>query len=243
MALVDALIVFFEAQNRIARTKALEALQSSDESVCCSPSRSKPTTTTTRTITADNIDEIDIRNLDEVSSKTLEIVEELQSRKCASWRLQIVPTDFYDRDLEERTKMLSASSSNSLCKSLLMRNSKCIHDDCNDRTNSKYYLVLFPYTKKLHQQKLKKFAKSLGRKSNKYYKFSLASIEDTRAMTGFEYNTVTPVGIGNIPVIISHHIVHLKQFWMGSGSLHIKLRIDTAEFLRTFPHFVADVTA
>jgi prolyl-tRNA editing enzyme YbaK/EbsC (Cys-tRNA(Pro) deacylase) len=243
LALIDAMIVSFEAQNRSVRTEAFRALQIKDDSISFSSSHSKPTITTTRIISADNIDEIDIGNIDEVSSKTMEIVDVLQSKQCVSWRLQIVPKDFYDRDLEFRTKMLSASSSKSLCKSLLMRNSKCIRDDCNDPLNSKYYLVAFPYTKKLQQQKLKKFVKSLSKKSNKYYKFSLASMEETRALTRFEYNTVSPIGVGKVPVIISHHIVDLKQFWMGSGSLHIKLRIDTVEFLQKFPHFVADITS
>ena len=124
-----------------------------------------------------------------------------------------------------------------------MKNTKCIRDDCNDPLNSKYYLVVFQYTKKMHQQKLKKFVKSLGKKSNKFYKFSLASLEETRALTRFEYNTVSPIGIGNVPIIVSHHVVDQQQIWMGSGSLDVKLRIDTAEFLLKFPHFVADITA
>merc|ERR1719356_853399 len=141
------------------------------------------------------------------------------------------------------TTILSAPSPKSLCKSLLMKNTKCIRDDCNDPLNSKYYLVVFQYTKKMHQQKLKKFVKSLGKKSNKFYKFSLASLEETRALTRFEYNTVSPIGIGNVPIIVSHHVVDQQQIWMGSGSLDVKLRIDTAEFLLKFPHFVADITA
>ena len=118
-----------------------------------------------------------------------------------------------------------------------------IRDDCNDPRNSKYYLVVFPYTEKMRQQKLKKLVKSLGPKlSNKHYKFSLASLEETRVLTKFEFNTVGPIGIGNIPVILSHHVPDLKQFWIGSGSLHVKLRIDTAEFLDKFTPFVADIT-
>merc|ERR1719499_876430 len=141
------------------------------------------------------------------------------------------------------TAILSAPSSKSLCKSLLMKNTKCIRGDCNDGLNSKYYLVMVPYTEKMKQQKLNKFAKSLGKKSNKYYKFTFASLEETRVMTGFEYNTVSPFGIGNIPIILSHHIKEQEQIWIGSGSLDVKLRIDTAEFLQKWTPFVADITA
>jgi len=250
LALIDAIIFSLErAQNRIFQSKALQALrtnQISDPSSNLKSSPTIPTTTTTTTtvISEDNVQSTDLEKLDTISTKTINIVKELRSVQCRSWRLQIVPTDFYDRDLEYRaTTILSAPSPKSLCKSLLMKNTKCIRDDCNDPLNSKYYLVMVPYTEKMKQQKLNKFVKSLGKKSNKYYKFTFASLEETRTMTGFEYNTVSPIGIGNIPIILSHHIEEHKDIWIGSGSLDVKLRIDTAEFLQKWTPFVADITA
>jgi len=159
----------------------------------------------------------------------------------------MVAPDFYEQDLQYRARnILGAPSAEYLCKSLLMKNSKCIHNDCSDRLNAKYYLVLFQYSRKLKQQKLSKFVKSLANKSNKYYKFSLASLQETKALTEFEYNCVSPIGIGDVPVIVSHHLVNLtgdyKHIWIGSGSLHLKLCIHLNEFFHTFPHFVADIT-
>jgi len=199
----------------------------------------------TDTITAANIHTIDIAKIPHFSSKTLEIMHDLQHCEFTSWRFQTVPDNFYSLDLDVRARdVLGAPSTSHLWKSLLMRNTKCSNDDCADRSNSKYYLVLFQYDTKLRQQKLQKFVKKMSGKSNKFIKFSLATAEETRALTGFEYNCVSPFGVGNIPVIISHHIVESKldYVWIGSGSLNVKLRVDTQELCRKLPHFVADIT-
>jgi len=242
LALIDALIVSLDSHHRTAEPKAFRALRH-DHHHPTTSQHSDTAATPNTVISADNINDLDIENIDEITAKSIEIMEALQSAKCRSWRMQIVPTDFYRRDLEYRAKhILSASSPNLLCKSLLMRNTKCIRDDCNDPRNSKFYVVVLQYTEKMLQRKLKKFVKSLANESNKYYNFSLASLEETYAMTRFEHNTVSPIGAGGIPVILSHRIPNLKHIWIGSGSLSITLRIDTADLLR-FPHFVADVTA
>jgi len=248
LALIDAMIFSFEkTHNRIIESKAFQALKTNqllDTSSNLKSPSTIPLTTATTQISADQNNSTDLQTLDEITTKTIQIVEELRSVQCQSWRLQIVPTDFYDRDLEYRaTTILSAASPKSLFKSLLMRNTKCIRDDCNDPLNSKYYLVMVPYTEKMKQQKLNKFVKSLGKKSNKYYKFTFASLEETRLLTGFEYNTVSPIGIGNIPIISSHHIKGEEQIWIGSGSLRATLRIHAAEFIQKWTPFVADITA
>jgi len=196
-------------------------------------------------ISASNVNDIDINKISDFSTKSKEMMAELQRLECLSWKFHIVPKDFYSQDIEFRAKhILRAPSIEYLCKSLLMKNTKCIHNDCNDRLNSKYYLVLFQYDKKLKQQKLKKFVKALSDKSNKHYKFSLAPSDETLNVTGFEYNCVSPIGVGNIPLIISHHIIHGKyqNIWIGSGSLNIKLSIDTKELCQKYTHFVADIT-
>ena len=216
-----------------------------DEKKICDTS-SNQTSLTISTISASNIDEINLENIPEFSTKSIEIVDELQKLKCSTFKFQIVRSDFYSQELEYRAKnILSAPSIEYLCKSLVMKNTKCINDDCNDQLNSKYYIVVFQYNQKLKQQKLQKFVKKLSNKSNKYFKFSLASLEETKQLTGFEYNCVSPIGINNnIPIIISHHIINsnCKYIWIGSGSLNVKLRIDTQELMQKFPHFVADIT-
>lgn len=173
-------------------------------------------------------------------------MDELQRNKCLSWKFQIVSDKFYEHEVEHRAKhILRAPSVGHLCKSLIMKNKKCIHKGCSNRLNSQYYLVLFPYDQKLKQQKLKKYVKNLSEESvsNKFYKFSLASSEETLALTGFEYNCVSPIGVGDIPLIISHHITGIDHMWIGSGSLNVKLCIQTKEFFSKYKHFVADITA
>lgn len=192
-----------------------------------------------------NVHKIDIDKISDFGPKSMEILRKLQASKCKIWKFQIVCNDFYQKQIEIRAKnILRAPSIGHLCKSLLMKNTKCLNDDCSNALNSKYYVVLFQYDKKLKQQKLKKFVKSLGNKSNKFYKFSLAPSEETFSLTGCEYNCLSPIGNGNVPIIVSHHIMNGKyeNIWIGSGSLNVKLCINTKEFCCNFQHFVADIT-
>ena len=110
-------------------------------------------------ISPSNINSIDIGNIPDFTSKAVQVLEELQRLKCISWKFQIVRNDFYSQDIEFRAKhILKAPSVDYLCKSLLMKNTKCLNNDCSDPLNSKYYLVLVQYDKKLKQQKCNVFA-------------------------------------------------------------------------------------
>jgi len=196
-------------------------------------------------ISPSNLHKIDIHKISDFGPKSIEILRKLQASTCKIWKFQIVCNDFYKTDIQIRAKhILQAPSIQYLCKSLLMKNTKCLNNDCQNALNSKFYLVLFQYDKRLKQQKLKKFVKSLSDKSNKFYKFSLAPSEETFALTSCEYNCLSPIGNCNIPIIVSHHIVSGKyeNIWIGSGSLNVKLCINTKEFCNNFKHFVADIT-
>jgi len=248
LIMIKQIIKLFDSDTEHQKeSKALQALKNNNnhkKEIIKNDSSSNPKTVTI--ISSSNIDSIDTQKIKEFTPKSIEMIAELQKLQCISWKFKIVSSDFYSKDIEYRAKnILSAPSIEYLCKSLLMKNSKCTNNDCNDRLNSKYYLVVFQYNQKLKQQKLKKFVKSLSNKSNKYFKFSLASMEETKALTNFEFNCVSPVGIGNIPIILSHHIINgnYKYIWFGSGSLDIKLSIDTKEFCQKYTHFVADITA
>ena len=126
LAQIERIIASFEAHNRNIEPKAFQALKDIPFISTISESNQSilPTPSST-VISADNINDIDIRNMEEITPKTVEIIEELQSAQCMTWRMQIVPKDFYARDLEYRAMhILSAPSPKSLCKSLLMRNTK-----------------------------------------------------------------------------------------------------------------------
>ena len=64
------------------------------------------------------------------------------------------------------------------------------------------------------------------------------------AMSGFEHNAVTPLGLATpMPIIVHSAIAKLPggHFWLGGGEVDLKLRFDTAVFLEHFKPVVADV--
>lgn len=59
-----------------------------------------------------------------------------------TWRFKRVAKDYYEWPLEKRQVVLGAPGVEYLCKSVIMQNTKCTRDDCQDPTNSKYYLIV-----------------------------------------------------------------------------------------------------
>ena len=71
------------------------------------------------------------------------VLAECESKGLSSARLYRAPPTYYQEKMEWRRDVLSAPDTKYLCKSLLMRNTRCIYKDCSDPTNSLYYLVIF----------------------------------------------------------------------------------------------------
>jgi hypothetical protein len=71
-----------------------------------------------------------------------------------------VPQDYYNRTMAERAIILNANIEQ-LCKSLIFENTYCDHNNCDDITNSRYYLVVVQYAAKIDSKVLENFVHSL----------------------------------------------------------------------------------
>jgi prolyl-tRNA editing enzyme YbaK/EbsC (Cys-tRNA(Pro) deacylase) len=158
-----------------------------------------------------------------------------------------VPSEYYAKPLQWRRDVLQCPSVQYLCKSIVLENTHCVHSDCSDPNNARYYIVVFQYIERFDSERLMRFIKdknpTLGKKK---FNFRLADPEAARQLTGFGYNAVVPFG-GNVsvPVVLSEKLLHLspKYFWMGGGHVDCKLRVDTDEFLHSaVAPFVADIS-
>jgi len=164
-----------------------------------------------------------------------------------------VPADYYDRKLEERQVLLNAPTKHYLCKSMIMCNTKCSNSDWKDPKNSKYYVVIYQYTRRFNNEKLVKFVQGLSGLSKSKFNFRLAPEEVSEELSGYGHNSVTPLGMKTpLPIVLSHRILELGKdnpaerfFWLGAGEPDLKLKVFIDDFLRAFadrPVFIADVT-
>ncbi|XP_068635774.1 uncharacterized protein [Aristolochia californica] len=149
-----------------------------------------------------------------------------------------VPSDYYDMPLEYRRDVLGASSIDHLCKSIVMVNTQAHAsvNDCSDRNNSKYYIVVIQYTSRLNAENVKNFLYSLnnGKIPKKRFNMRLAPEEESAKLTGYEHNGVTCIGMNtDIPVILDESISKLDPdfFWLGGGEVDLKLGIRTLQFI------------
>ena len=71
----------------------------------------------------------------------------------------------------------------------------------------------------------------------KQYSMRMVAQDVSDALSGFEHNAVTPVGMASpIPTLLSDRIKSLPEgaFWMGGGEVDLKLRVDVAQFADKF---------
>jgi len=173
----------------------------------------------------------------------------------SGFRLERVPGDYYDRDLEFRRRCLSAWSTSHLCKSMVMENTK---DDRtfpgglpeggdDDWASSKYVMVIVQYVSKLQAEKIRDFVYEArgGKTPRKKIKFRLAPEEVSDAITGFSHNAVTPIATRTrIPVLLSHRIAALEPdfFWLGAGEVDLKVGFSAREFAGAYGALTLDCT-
>ena len=84
-----------------------------------------------------------------------------------------------------------------------------------------------------------------GKIGLKHFSVRMATPEQSQQLSGYEHGAVTPFAMpADLPVYLSHHIVHLepRTFWLGGGEPDLKLRLDTAEYLAAFGPTVVDIT-
>ncbi|KAL9658743.1 hypothetical protein ABK040_005898 [Willaertia magna] len=163
-----------------------------------------------------------------------------------------VPSDYYQRTLEERREILKTKSIHQLCKSLILENSKCPNQDNSNPKNPKNYLVIIQYTAKFNSKKLIKVVRDLngGKLGKKQFVYSLADNQKAFDLTGFEFNGVSPIPLPThehykIPIFIDKKIMDLEcgQFWIGGGAEDWKILFNCDEFAKIMnPCFVCDIT-
>lgn len=156
--------------------------------------------------------------------------------------------DYYSWALEARREHLSAPSTEHLCKSIVMCNTKHPAESSTDPLNSKYYCVVVQYHRKLKAEDLARVLKRLnaeaGREvSTKAFHFRLA--DDCVGVTGYEPNAVTPLGLRTpMPIVLDKEILKLQppSFWMGGGEVNLKWNVQIRDFMNAFHPIVGDVT-
>ena len=76
--------------------------------------------------------------------------------------------------------------------------------------------------------------------SNKGFHFRLAEHDEALALSGYEFNAITPFfmhGEGkNLPIFLSDEIAKLEPayFWFSGGRIQIKMGVSVAEFQKYF---------
>jgi prolyl-tRNA editing enzyme YbaK/EbsC (Cys-tRNA(Pro) deacylase) len=155
----------------------------------------------------------------------------------ANWKW--VPPAYYDWSLEQRAKVLNASTTHMLCKSLLLENKKVTDKpELEDPvTNPRFMLVVIQYEATLDVKKLttsiRKLRPVAERLDESQFDLRVTSSEDNDRITGYAHNSVTPFGLKEqVPIILSSAIVPYGYFWMGGGHVHLKLGMAVSDFLK-----------
>nr|XP_018627923.1 uncharacterized protein LOC104101050 isoform X3 [Nicotiana tomentosiformis] len=139
----------------------------------------------------------------------------LRANGVVDFSFKRVPSDYYDLPLEARRDIVSASSIQHLCKSIVLVNTQAASNitDCSDRNNSKYYVVVVQYAARFNAEAVKNFLYNLndGKIAKKKFNLRLATEETSVKLTGYEHNAVTCIGMRtNIPV---PGLPHLDGKW------------------------------
>lgn len=174
------------------------------------------------------------------------LLQELKNKKFSFGRFVRVPSDYYSKPLIYRQSCLGAASTGQLCKTMVMENTKRLDDP--SPTNYQYLMVILQYEKdRVHGEKLQSYLYGLNQKKipRRHFNLRLAAEDATVDLTGFSYNSVTPVGsLTALPIIISHEIVRLpySTFYLGAGEVDLKLELSTDEFTSKYSAEIVDCT-
>jgi len=192
---------------------------------------------------------------EEIRKNAIKIKNELISYQISSMCVfRRVPSDYYEKSLQERGMLLQCKPEK-LCKSILFENTLCNHDNCDDICDSRYYVVIVQYIRKINTDLLSvALANSIKDKKNKIkYNFRLVSEETSFLLTSYQHNAVTVYGTlkysvtqsfthslthslthsgmnRKIPIIICSNIMKLSPsfVYLGAGSVDVKLGIPTS---------------
>eukprot|EP00168_Porphyra_purpurea_P010370 TRINITY_DN2555_c0_g1_i11.p2 TRINITY_DN2555_c0_g1~~TRINITY_DN2555_c0_g1_i11.p2 ORF type:complete len:265 (-),score=68.00 TRINITY_DN2555_c0_g1_i11:1255-1974(-) len=160
-----------------------------------------------------------------------------------SSRLLLTHPDYYSWPLEARRDHLGARAVSCLCKTILLVNTRCTREDCEDPHNPKHLMVVVPYGRKLNTQEVLRWSKARAPAgiSGKNFNWRLG---DGAAVTGYEYNAVTPLGSQSaVPIVVDESLVAAHGggvMFLGGGGVLVKWRVRVDEFLAWAGGVVAD---
>ncbi|GET88342.1 hypothetical protein, conserved [Leishmania tarentolae] len=157
-----------------------------------------------------------------------------------------VPSNYYQENLQWRRDALHAPSIRHLCKTILMENTHCTNNDCADRSNSRYYLVVYQYVDRFNSDMVGRAIQELNPgMGKKKFNFRLADPAEAEKLTGVRSGAVAPFGtVIPIPVILSVGVTQLVPpiFYVGGGHVDCKCRLDTEEFMRVSNAILAPIS-
>lgn len=147
-----------------------------------------------------------------------------------------VPEPYYTWPLEKRAAMLKAPNTAHLCKSLLLENKKVTDETHNFWLHPRFVMVILQYEAELSTELLTKSIRRLRpveeRLDPSEFDWRIADPEDNDRITGYQFNSVTPLGMNEeVPIILSSAVAELGYFWMGGGHVHLKLGLSVSEFV------------
>lgn len=169
----------------------------------------------------------------------------VQDARCYSSVWKFVPEHYYNQTLNERAALLGAPSIHNLCKSLLLENKKA--PVSSDPTNPRFVLVVLQYASTLSIAGLVRAVRQLRPVPNRLpengFDFRIAESVDNDRITGYKFNSVTPFGLHERPlIIVSSALEELRFFWMGGGHVHLKLGMTFTDFCKGLDPAVADIS-
>lgn len=171
---------------------------------------------------------------------------DVEQKKLHSSSWKWVEKKYYSWPLSGRAKALGATSTDYLCKSLLMENRKAPEAN-DDATNPRFVLVILQYEATLDTKKLVNALRALrpvpDRLDDSHFDIRIASEEDNAKITGYDNNAVVPFGLlSPVTIVLSSPIIPLRYFWMGGGHIHLKLRMTVEDFCEALKPVVADIS-
>ncbi|EPY24469.1 YbaK/aminoacyl-tRNA synthetase-associated domain-containing protein [Angomonas deanei] len=124
-----------------------------------------------------------------------------------------VPSEYYQQNLQWRRDILGAPSSQHLCKTIVLENTHCIHDDCSDPNNSRFYMIVFQYVERFDAEMVSRVLREknpgVGKKK---FNLRLADPDKALQLTGFSDGAVAPFGTPvPVPVILSSSVTNCPR--------------------------------
>lgn len=158
------------------------------------------------------------------------------------------PSDYYEWPLERRRAYLGAPSTAHLAKSIVLENTRhdslastCTPAQTNSAssaphpTRSRYVCCVVPYAARIDVDSVRGSVRSLfpADEVPGLSRFNYRLAEDCVAITGYEPNAVTPLGLRTaMPVFLDAALAALQpaHFWLGGGEVSLKWHVRLDEF-------------